>query len=146
MEAELTEVSRRRRELARRKVCRPLEYLAGIYPHEEEEMPCVFCGALGRHYSDSCIQIRTGQERAQYLRRARRCQMCLELECDGDSDCVKAKIPCFQCKRTGHASAVCTLPEVSLQIEADKRHCELVIDGLNARLRHLRSLREARHR
>ncbi|VDO04164.1 unnamed protein product [Haemonchus placei] len=129
LEAELAQVSRRRRELARRKVCRPREYLAGIYRREEEEMPCAFCGALGRHYSDSCNRIRTGQERAQYLRRTRRCQMCLERECEGDSDCAKAKIPCFHCKRMGHASAVCTLPGVSLQIEADKRHCELAIDA-----------------
>ncbi|XGW04238.1 hypothetical protein V3C99_015414, partial [Haemonchus contortus] len=37
LEAELAQVSRRRRELARRKVCRPREYLAGIYHREEEE-------------------------------------------------------------------------------------------------------------
>ncbi|XGW10199.1 hypothetical protein V3C99_012019, partial [Haemonchus contortus] len=61
LEAELTEVSRRRRGLVRRKVCRPREYLAGIYRRQVEEVPCVFCGALGRHYSDSCSQIRTTQ-------------------------------------------------------------------------------------
>ncbi|KAK6025403.1 hypothetical protein OSTOST_08697 [Ostertagia ostertagi] len=36
LEAELTDLSRHRRELARRRICRPREYRAGVYRTEEK--------------------------------------------------------------------------------------------------------------
>ncbi|KAK6015116.1 hypothetical protein OSTOST_19466 [Ostertagia ostertagi] len=145
LEADLAEVSRHRRELARKRTCRPREYRAGVYRREERQMRCVFCGVNGRHYSDSCGRIRTGVERREYLTKAGRCKNCLEIDCERGESCTKSRIPCFHCKQRGHHSAVCTLPETSLQIEAEKRHCELEMDDLHERLRKLRILREARN-
>ncbi|KAK6044406.1 hypothetical protein COOONC_18089 [Cooperia oncophora] len=66
---ELNNVARRLRELSRKKTCPPRAYEAGIYRLEESTMRCVFCQAQGRHYSDSCDQLRTGEMRQEYLMR-----------------------------------------------------------------------------
>ncbi|PIO69431.1 zinc knuckle [Teladorsagia circumcincta] len=145
LEAELADLSRHRRELARRRTCPPREYRAGVYSPREKHMPCTFCGIRGHHYSDSCTRIRTGKERKAYLESRGRCKNCLEIECERSDNCEKAKIPCFHCKETGHHSATCTLPETSLQIEAEKNHCEMAMNDIRQRLRNLRTAREERN-
>uniref|UniRef100_A0A7I4YKX3 CCHC-type domain-containing protein n=1 Tax=Haemonchus contortus TaxID=6289 RepID=A0A7I4YKX3_HAECO len=129
LEAELHKVTRRMRELARMRTCPIRLFEAGVYRRKERVMACVFCREKGRHYSDLCNELRTGLERKRYLTRNGRCHNCLEVQCERSRLCSKFRIPCFHCKRRGHHSAVCELPDISLKIELEKQHCELFLNG-----------------
>ncbi|XGW01461.1 hypothetical protein V3C99_013976, partial [Haemonchus contortus] len=139
LEAELHKVTRRMRELARMRTCPIRLFEAGVYRRKERVMACVFCQEKGRHYSDSCNELRIGLERKRYLTSNGRCHNCLEVQCERSRLCSKFGIPCFHCKRRGHHSAVCELPDISLKIELEKQHCELALNHLNEKLEQLRS-------
>ncbi|EYC27881.1 hypothetical protein Y032_0008g231 [Ancylostoma ceylanicum] len=82
----------------------------------ERSLQCVFCLAIGRHYSDSCIEMRYAKERRDHLKRTNRCIMCLKIRCRGGRDCSKYDTRCFHCDKYGHHSAVCELPDASERI------------------------------
>ncbi|KAK6035429.1 hypothetical protein COOONC_27066 [Cooperia oncophora] len=138
LEQELKEVHNKIRELAALRRCRPRQYEEGITREEETTMRCAFCFAEGRHYSDSCPEVRTVEERLESLRRRRRCTICLDIECDMGYFCPKYSKRCHHCHKAGHASAVCTLPEESLDILARKRDYEITADQILRRLEELR--------
>ncbi|KAK6041062.1 hypothetical protein COOONC_21433 [Cooperia oncophora] len=138
LEQELKQVHNKIRELAALRRCRPRQYEEGITREEETTMRCAFCFAEGRHYSDSCPEVRTVEERLDSLRRRRRCTICLDIECDMGYFCPKYSKRCHHCHKAGHASAVCTLPEESLDILARKRDYEITADQILRRLEELR--------
>ncbi|KAK5981067.1 hypothetical protein GCK32_020987 [Trichostrongylus colubriformis] len=142
LEEQLNDVHQKIRELSRMRTCQPRQYEAGVYRLQESKMPCAFCGTLGAHYSDSCSRVRTVQERREFLRNQKRCTICLERECERGYHCPKYSRRCHHCKQTGHASAMCELPEKSLQINAQKAHYEAMADNI---LKSLEDLRRSAH-
>ncbi|VDK40164.1 unnamed protein product [Cylicostephanus goldi] len=142
LEEKLHRIQRRMRELEKRRTCKPREYEGGVSREGELTMKCVFCAAIGEHYSDSCPRMKTGAERRGFLRRHRRCSNCLELHCQGGFQCIKYRIPCFHCKLRGHHSAVCDLPEETLKIETEKSQCEASEAEILSRLETLRHLQQ----
>ncbi|XGW08739.1 hypothetical protein V3C99_011224 [Haemonchus contortus] len=99
--------------------CPPRNFNEGIIIREEDKhMPCVFCEAIGLHYSDSCAIINTTWERRQILKMKGRCERCLEKRCPSDRfKCKKYFTKCYHCKSSGHHSAICFLPEHSEDVE-----------------------------
>ncbi|WKX90891.1 hypothetical protein Q1695_009610 [Nippostrongylus brasiliensis] len=56
----------------------PERVLREHYPNVHPEMQCVFCRALGQHYSDACLHVTDTQQSRDMVRRRERCQKCLE--------------------------------------------------------------------
>ncbi|VDP08656.1 unnamed protein product [Heligmosomoides polygyrus] len=100
-------------ETRRESVCEPRVYDVPIENYFFRKMPCVFCGMIGVHYSDSCTSIRTSKERSQILARDHRCRICMTTECSGDSQTCKKRDRRCNHRKTGHNSAICPTPERS---------------------------------
>ncbi|KAL6732920.1 hypothetical protein Aduo_003626 [Ancylostoma duodenale] len=125
------------------KVCQPRRFDQGrINSKEEETMPCIFCGAIGVHYSDSCVVHREALGRVEILRRQRRCLMCLQRRCPGGKMCKKHGTRCRHCKKIGHSPTICDLPERSQVImerrDILQRAYNETIDTINELRRKLR--------
>uniref|UniRef100_A0A7I4XWC3 CCHC-type domain-containing protein n=1 Tax=Haemonchus contortus TaxID=6289 RepID=A0A7I4XWC3_HAECO len=101
--------------------CPTRRYIRGVYKIEESKMRCSFCGACGRHYSDSCPRIRDSVRRKLLLKKQRRCKICLEIGCIADPTCTKYWNRCFHCGRMGHHSAICDWPDKAQEIEDEIR-------------------------
>ncbi|EYC22492.1 hypothetical protein Y032_0017g3384 [Ancylostoma ceylanicum] len=86
------------------------------YRDGERFLRCAFCPAMGIHYSDSCPTVMDTTVRKQMVQEKRKCELCLETFCAGDRECKKWATPCYHCRRYGHHSALCDLPERSQQI------------------------------
>ncbi|VDO76693.1 unnamed protein product [Heligmosomoides polygyrus] len=94
---------------------------------------CVFCGQAGRHYSDSCPVIVSGNLRQKVVEEAGRCSKCLKF-CGG---CQPSKCwYCEQVKKTifkdevpegAHHRAVCPMPDMKRELRAriDRKKEEL---------------------
>ncbi|XGW34754.1 hypothetical protein V3C99_018627 [Haemonchus contortus] len=107
-------------ELENKERCPARRYQEGhISDRLQAMMPCVFCGRRGDHFSDSCTIVTKAKERKLRLQSFKRCTMCLKKACPRGKLCKKADTPCYHCKKTGHNSAICSLPEKSEQIEHD---------------------------
>ncbi|VDP06529.1 unnamed protein product [Heligmosomoides polygyrus] len=105
-------------ELESQERCAPRRYREGMIRRRAEfGMPCVFCEALGHHYSDSCLEVMDAQERKRILRETGRCKQCLDRGCEGGDDCRKKDARCRYCSKKGHNPAICSLPERSRDIE-----------------------------
>ncbi|EYB81942.1 hypothetical protein Y032_0371g141 [Ancylostoma ceylanicum] len=121
--------------------CRPRAFVNGLDRSSEKRMRCVFCGARGSHYSDSCGKVRDGKRRKLLLRKEKRCITCLELECMENESCPKFWTRCFHCGQMGHHSAVCDQPDVAKRIEeqieeatAELRHTKEKVDAIRRKL------------
>lgn len=79
------------------KKCEPRAFVEGVFHEEERRMQCVFCEAIGQHYSDSCGWVRRLEERKNILRTKQRCFTCLERRCSGDQSCPKYWNQCHHC-------------------------------------------------
>ncbi|XGW25703.1 hypothetical protein V3C99_006816 [Haemonchus contortus] len=101
--------------------CPTRRYIRGVYKIEESKMRCSFCGACGRHYSDSCPRIRDSVRRKLLLKKQGRCKICLEIGCIADPTCTKYWNRCFHCGRMGHHSAICDWPDKAQEIEDEIR-------------------------
>ncbi|WKY04272.1 hypothetical protein Q1695_005341 [Nippostrongylus brasiliensis] len=88
----------------------------GIHP----DLRCLFCGEVGRHYSESCPRVTDGDERYFIIRNMGACDYCMEF-CRGT--CRYRFRRCFYCERVrgtmfeelmpednGHHSALCSIP------------------------------------
>ncbi|VDP10664.1 unnamed protein product [Heligmosomoides polygyrus] len=76
-------------ELREQKTCQPRRFERGtIHREMDRMMRCAFCEAIGNHYSDSCVEVRSPQERRRVIERQRKCSMCLEY-CTGGRNCTK---------------------------------------------------------
>ncbi|KAK6025566.1 hypothetical protein OSTOST_08530 [Ostertagia ostertagi] len=103
-------------ELENRERCETRKFDGIIQNPNERFMPCAFCGRRGDHYSDSCLVYRFTGERKERVNRAHLCTMCLDYDCPGGRRCLKRNTRCYHCGRSGHNSALCTLPEKSVRI------------------------------
>ncbi|KAK6027264.1 hypothetical protein OSTOST_06705 [Ostertagia ostertagi] len=103
-------------ELENRERCETRKFDGIIQNPNERFMPCAFCGRRGDHYSDSCLVYRFTGERKERVNRAHLCTMCLDYDCPGGRRCLKRNTRCYHCGRSGHNSALCTLPEKSVCI------------------------------
>ncbi|EYC20681.1 hypothetical protein Y032_0021g364 [Ancylostoma ceylanicum] len=86
------------------------------YRDGERFMCCAFCPAVGIHYSDVCPTVMDTTVRKQMMQEKRKCELCIETFRAGDRGCKKSATPCYHCRRYGHHSALCDLPERSQQI------------------------------
>ncbi|KAK6019005.1 zinc knuckle [Ostertagia ostertagi] len=103
-------------ELENRERCETRKFDGIIQNPNERFMPCAFCGRRGDHYSDSCLVYRFTGERKERVNLAHLCTMCLDYDCPGGRRCLKRNTRCYHCGRSGHNSALCTLPEKSVRI------------------------------
>ncbi|KAK5980695.1 hypothetical protein GCK32_007999 [Trichostrongylus colubriformis] len=69
---------------------------------EERYLRCGFCDAKGEHYSDSCPQFRTVEER----RRMIRCKFCLDTM-HSSRNCTRPMKRCKYCRLENHHTAIC---------------------------------------
>nr|CDJ93804.1 hypothetical protein HCOI_01735800 [Haemonchus contortus] len=107
-------------ELRKHPTCPPRRFgLGAIRKQGERLMRCAFCRSIGRHYSDSCIEIRSVFVRRRMIEDRGRCEECLEY-CHGGTSCPKYDVRCFHCWKYGHHSALCELPDKSEEI-AERR-------------------------
>ncbi|KAK6033313.1 hypothetical protein OSTOST_00486 [Ostertagia ostertagi] len=107
-------------ELRKHPTCPPRRFgLGAIINESERHMRCAFCRAIGRHYSDSCVEIRSVLVRRRMIEDRGRCEECLEY-CYGGTDCPKYDVRCFHCRKYDHHTALCELPDKSEEI-AEKR-------------------------
>ncbi|XGW34116.1 hypothetical protein V3C99_018142, partial [Haemonchus contortus] len=111
MEARKQVNEKRVKDLLKKLQCRPREFKQGLGRDKEAHMGCVFCGARGIHYSDSCPILPDSTRRRFKLQEERRCLLCLEVGCEGKQSCPKSRTSCYHCKQTGHHSAVCEKPD-----------------------------------
>ncbi|WKY03769.1 hypothetical protein Q1695_005042 [Nippostrongylus brasiliensis] len=103
-------------DLRNQKTCQPRRFERGfINKAIERTMRCAFCSAIGSHYSDSCTEVKSTQERRRLIEGQRKCTMCLEY-CIGGERCAKYRTKCFHCREYYHHSALCELPEHSEEI------------------------------
>ncbi|VDO27364.1 unnamed protein product [Haemonchus placei] len=124
--------------------CPPRRFEQGqIRLSGERFMRCVFCEAMGEHYSDSCHIVSRVEQRRQLVGERRLCILCLEY-CTGGQFCKKRFTKCYHCRRTGHHSALCELPETTprvieqlTQARVGFGRCELRIRDLEERLHRL---------
>lgn len=108
-----------------------------------QRLICAFCRESALHFSDSCPEIRSGEERLAFVERNNLCRFCL-LRCDG-VNCKYRYKKCWYCEIVevtilrflipvdeGHHRALCSIPdskeriqerinEVSRELEAAKR-------------------------
>ncbi|KAK6038898.1 hypothetical protein COOONC_23597 [Cooperia oncophora] len=102
-------------ELRDQPTCPRRRFARGAIRREDERtMQCVFCAAVGQHYSDSCTEISSVFVRRRMTEVKGRCEECLET-CMRGEDCPKHYTRCYYCREFGHHSALCYLPEQSEQ-------------------------------
>ncbi|KAK6032294.1 hypothetical protein OSTOST_01529 [Ostertagia ostertagi] len=142
--AEIQELDELIAELDKEPKCEPRNFERGIIRRwEEMTIRCVFCERIGKHYSDSCDIYKESSVRKAILERDHRCACCLEIKFT-QHDCRKINVGCFHCRRHGHHSAVCDLPERTAEINrsitealSTKREAERRIEELKERLEQL---------
>nr|CDJ91662.1 hypothetical protein HCOI_01327900 [Haemonchus contortus] len=126
--------------------CPPRRFERGeIRLSGERFMRCVFCEAMGEHYSGSCLIVSQVEQRRQLVGERRLCILCLEY-CTGGQFCKKRFTKCYHCRRTGHHSALCELPETTPRVieqlteaRVGLGRCEIRIRELEERLHRLRN-------
>ncbi|XGW03870.1 hypothetical protein V3C99_015204 [Haemonchus contortus] len=79
------------RELETPPRCPTRNFNTGMKHENEAEMPCVFCGMGGHHYSDSCIEFITVEARLERLAEVGRCRVCLDTWCDDSREKCQIK-------------------------------------------------------
>ncbi|KAK6040166.1 hypothetical protein COOONC_22329 [Cooperia oncophora] len=114
------------RQLKEEPLCPPRRYISGVPREIAAKVRCAFCGVVAHHYSDACARVRSVKERRDLVITYARCEYCLERHCTKDRACKKYDLKCYHCRRRGHHSALCELPERSEKIrrrieEANKR-------------------------
>uniref|UniRef100_A0A0N4W6S9 CCHC-type domain-containing protein n=1 Tax=Haemonchus placei TaxID=6290 RepID=A0A0N4W6S9_HAEPC len=75
---------------------------------------CAFCRATGSHRADACTRVRSVRERRILVQHQKKCGRCLE-QCPGNSTCRMFHAKCIYCKKEGHNSALCELPDQVLE-------------------------------
>ncbi|VDO79707.1 unnamed protein product [Heligmosomoides polygyrus] len=84
---------------------------------------CIFCNTYNEHYSDSCPEMRSVEERLSFAESANICLKCLHVSCG--PVCPKKDQQCFYCHAYDplgskeHNAAFCTYPE---KLEMEDRH------------------------
>ncbi|XGW18861.1 hypothetical protein V3C99_003004, partial [Haemonchus contortus] len=102
-EQAILDFDRMLRHLEVERLCPPRRYDQGhINKAHERFMRCVFCEAVGHHYSDSCTVVRDVASRNQLIESSKRCKQCLEVICARGLACKKNLTICFYCRRRGH--------------------------------------------
>uniref|UniRef100_A0A7I4YCV6 CCHC-type domain-containing protein n=2 Tax=Haemonchus contortus TaxID=6289 RepID=A0A7I4YCV6_HAECO len=121
------------------RLCPPRRYDQGhINKAHERFMRCVFCEAVGYHYSDSCTVVRDVASRNQLIESNKRCKQCLEVICARGLACKKNLTICFYCRRRGHHSALCEFPDYCDTIRTRKANAHEARRRSFARLLRLR--------
>ncbi|KAK6753684.1 hypothetical protein RB195_012961 [Necator americanus] len=122
---EKRDLEQRIRELARERTCPPHKFEAGqIRSEQEMAMPCIFCGAVGVHYSDVCEVNRDIRQRWRIVRETERCRLCLRRRCMGGVRCDKKKTRCRHCGELGHHPSLCFLPQRSEETQEELQALE----------------------
>uniref|UniRef100_A0A7I4XZ14 DUF1758 domain-containing protein n=1 Tax=Haemonchus contortus TaxID=6289 RepID=A0A7I4XZ14_HAECO len=120
-EQAILDFDRMLRHLEVERLCPPRRYDQGhINKAHERFMRCVFCEAVGHHYSDSCTVVRDVASRNQLIESSKRCKQCLEVICARGLACKKNLTICFYCRRRGHHSALCEFPDYCDTIRSRK--------------------------
>ncbi|KAK6022761.1 hypothetical protein OSTOST_11527, partial [Ostertagia ostertagi] len=107
----------------------------GYSDNVKEWIKCPFCGAIAHHYSDSCPEITTGQERYNFIEENGMCRICLgrghkAAECrTEEKDCwycntVRGRALYFLVEEQEHHRALCVIPDSKDRIRARIRRVE----------------------
>ncbi|PIO59861.1 hypothetical protein TELCIR_18663 [Teladorsagia circumcincta] len=107
----------------------------GYSDNVKEWTKCSFCGAIAQHYSDSCPEITTGQERYNFIEENGMCRICLgrghkAAECrTEEKDCwycntVRGRALYFLVEEQEHHRALCVIPDSKDRIRARIRRVE----------------------
>ncbi|KAK6039798.1 hypothetical protein COOONC_22699 [Cooperia oncophora] len=97
------------------KTCDPRDFKKGVIRRKEDlTVPCVFCGRVGDHTPTHVPYIRiTGRE---IILSTQRIVAESALRTNFDEHTCRRITACFHCKKHGHHSALCDLPERSKEI------------------------------
>ncbi|KAK5969605.1 hypothetical protein GCK32_015089 [Trichostrongylus colubriformis] len=99
-------------------------------------LPCVFCKAIGEHYSDACPKHRQAHARRRLVREDHRCEVCL-LPLHQHNVCPRLGTPCRHCGRMDHHAALCGAPEQAEQIDKEIRKLNRRINEYKLRINRL---------
>ncbi|KAL6729557.1 hypothetical protein Aduo_000601 [Ancylostoma duodenale] len=92
-------------EQEREKTRVPGRHQRGAMSRERDRyMRCTFCDK--NHYSNSCTNSVSVEDRKRELHVRRRSEMCLETFCFGDRNCVKYFASCYDCRGFGHHPSI----------------------------------------
>nr|CDJ98123.1 hypothetical protein HCOI_00009700 [Haemonchus contortus] len=100
--------------------------------HGEAFLRCSFCNVKGLHYSDSCPEFKTVQERKKRVR----CELCLDTK-HRKERCKRIRQMCKYCNSRRHHTALCTLPQERGELELEFSELTRIlqsIDESNGRL------------
>ncbi|VDP47450.1 unnamed protein product [Heligmosomoides polygyrus] len=98
--------------LRRQRICPARRFeLGSLAKPPTDTLPCVYCEAMGAHYSDSCPEIRDAATRSQLIEDNNRCRTCLLPQHPPGKSCKKKKVECRHCRETGHHPSLCPEPE-----------------------------------
>ncbi|KAK6028163.1 hypothetical protein OSTOST_05791 [Ostertagia ostertagi] len=133
-------------ELEKEPKCEPRDFKRGLIRRwDEKTIRCVFCDRVGIHYSDSCDVYKESSVRRLLLDREHRCSCCLEIKLT-HHDCRKINVGCYHCKRHGHHSAICDLPERTEEINKRKAEALCAKGDAEKRIKELKEQLEELYR
>ncbi|KAK6032996.1 hypothetical protein OSTOST_00789 [Ostertagia ostertagi] len=98
----------------------------------ESTLKCVFCYAIGKHYSDACPRVTTVEERLKILDCTGVCSICISKH--EEKPCQKTV--CFYCKggrmelrkKVDHHTSVCKRPEKFVEAQQKRWNTRASID------------------
>ncbi|KAK5967269.1 hypothetical protein GCK32_019066, partial [Trichostrongylus colubriformis] len=94
---------------------------------KEQFLKCAFCDVKGLHYSDSCPEYRSVEDRTERIR----CKLCLDTK-HRTRGCRKAVYGCKYCKSRKHHTALCSLPQKRGELECEYSELKKILQSINA--------------